>query len=206
MDDLRAFGREGLLDAARAFDERRGVAFDQWASLRIRSAMIDGVRRWGPMPARMRRELRALESADVVLSASDKEGQVNGQGMSESSDSSTGAPLGASHSDMRVGMAERDGAGLNGLGATPEDTVAKAQLASIVREIVAKLPNRERELVERSYYNGQTLEQAAASMGVSPSWATRVHARAIETMERELRKHDRVHVVVGGRRWVPKKA
>src|SRR5580698_9565045 len=55
LDDLCAFGREGLLDAARAFDERRGVPFDGWASLRIRSAMIDGVRRWGPIPAGERR-------------------------------------------------------------------------------------------------------------------------------------------------------
>src|SRR5579884_432036 len=46
LDDLRAFGREGLLDAARSFNDSRGVPFDRWASLRIRNSMIDGVRRW----------------------------------------------------------------------------------------------------------------------------------------------------------------
>jgi RNA polymerase sigma factor (sigma-70 family) len=43
VDDLRAFGLEGLLDAARRFDAERGVAFARWARHRIRTAMLDGV-------------------------------------------------------------------------------------------------------------------------------------------------------------------
>ena len=199
MDDLLAFGREGLLDAARAFDERRGVPFDQWASLRIRNAMIDGVRRWGAIPARARARLRGLEAADSAKSANDNQDQANGDGTSESS-----ALLAARPGDMPVGTGEGDG--MNGLGVTPEDLLAKAQLASLVREIVAKLPNRERALIERSYFNGQTIDQAAASMGVSRSWASRVHARAIEMMERQLRKRDRIPVAGGGRAWGPKRS
>jgi RNA polymerase sigma factor for flagellar operon FliA len=204
MDDLLAFGREGLLDAARAFDERRGVPFDQWASLRIRNAMIDGVRRWGAIPARARQRLRGLEVADSAESATDKQDPANGQRTSESSDFSRSALLAARPSDMPLGTG--DGNGLDGIGVTPEDLLAKAQLASLVREIVAELPSRERALIERSYFNGQTIEQAAASMGVSRSWASRVHARAIEMMERELRKRDRVPVAVGGRACVPKRS
>ena len=45
LDDLRSFGGEGLLDAARRFDPGRGVPFDCWAQLQIRGAILDGVRR-----------------------------------------------------------------------------------------------------------------------------------------------------------------
>jgi RNA polymerase sigma factor (sigma-70 family) len=45
LDDLRSFGGEGLLDAARRFDPGRGVPFEYWAQLQIRSAILDGVRR-----------------------------------------------------------------------------------------------------------------------------------------------------------------
>jgi RNA polymerase sigma factor for flagellar operon FliA len=199
MDDLRAFGREGLLDAARAFDEGRGVPFDRWASLRIRSAMIDGVRRWGALPASARRELRALEAADLAPNAS------HTQDARESSDLAARARLGASGGDQRSGM-DGDLERLSGRGLTPEDAVAQAELASLVREIVGKLPTRERELVERSYFKGQTLEQAAASMGVSRSWARRVHAHAIETMQRALRESDGVHFAGRGKRPLPERS
>ncbi len=45
LDDLRALGREGLLEAARTFDGDLGVPFDAWARLRIRGAIVDALRR-----------------------------------------------------------------------------------------------------------------------------------------------------------------
>ena len=64
IDDLRVFGREGLLDAARSFDERHGVSFSHWATLRTRSAMIDGLRRWVACPsAWCARELERIVGA-----------------------------------------------------------------------------------------------------------------------------------------------
>jgi RNA polymerase sigma factor for flagellar operon FliA len=101
--------------------------------------------------------------------------------------------------DAVVSLAE--GAGSRGL--TPEDVLAKAELASLVRAIVSKLPTLERALIERSYFSGQTLPQAAASIGVSRSWAHRVHARAMETLERELRRRD---MGAGGKAWAPKRS
>ena len=44
LDDLRSFGREGLLDAARKFDGARGVPFRAYANFRVRGAIIDGIR------------------------------------------------------------------------------------------------------------------------------------------------------------------
>jgi len=186
MDDLRGFGREGLLDAARSFDERRGVPFERWASLRIRSAMIDGVRRSGPLPAKARRELQALTATDSM---------PNGSDTSESADSAAGSGNG----DVR-GTVGSDVERLGGHGPSPEDAMARAQLAALVREIVASLPGRERELVERSYFNGQTLEQAAAAMGVTRAWARRIHTRAMETMQRALRKREGIRVGAKGNR------
>src|SRR5215472_14387100 len=73
LDDLRSFGREGLLSAARTFDASRGVPFRRWANLRVRGAMIDGVRQWGNLPRRVYRELRGLESADRLQEEFDEE-------------------------------------------------------------------------------------------------------------------------------------
>jgi RNA polymerase sigma factor for flagellar operon FliA len=196
VDDLRGFGREGLLDAARSFNDSRGVPFERWASMRIRSSMIDGVRRWGAMPLRARQRLHAPPQNVASENAAGPR--------SHGKDSMDGvhAPRWVTLEEHDAMASLADGAGSRGL--TPEDVLATAELASLVRAIVSKLPTLERALVERSYFSGLTLAQAAASIGVSRSWAHRVHARAMETLERELRKRDRVGA--GGKAWGPKRS
>jgi RNA polymerase sigma factor for flagellar operon FliA len=43
-------------------------------------------------------------------------------------------------------------------------------------------------LVERHYFGGATLDEAARALGLSKSWGSRLHARAIEQMARELKR------------------
>jgi len=57
LEDLRGFGREGLFEAARTYDDARGVAFGAWAHLHVNRAMLAGLRRWGYS----RRQLRRLQ-------------------------------------------------------------------------------------------------------------------------------------------------
>ncbi|MGH7437878.1 MAG: sigma-70 family RNA polymerase sigma factor [Polyangiaceae bacterium] len=191
LDDLRGFGREGLLDAARSFDDSRGVPFERWASMRIRTFMIDGVRSWGAMPLRAHQRLRAPPDNVAPENAA--------EGRSHRRDSPDGV-----HAAHWVTLEEHDAVaslaeGAASRGYTPEDVLAGAELASIVRAIVSKLPTLERALIEQCYFSGQTLAQAAATIGVSRSWAHRVHAHAMETLERELRKRDRTGA--GGKAW-----
>jgi len=199
LDDLRALGREGLLDAARSFNENRDVPFERWASLRIRNAMIDGVRRWGAIPFRARQRMQAPPQEPV--------GKDHAEGQSPKRGSVDGvqAPRWVAMEEHEAMASVGDGGGVGAFGLTPEDALAKAELASIVRTIVADLPSAERELIERSYFSGLTLAEAAAAIGVSRSWAHRVHARAIEIIQRELSKRDGV-AARGGKRWGPRKS
>jgi RNA polymerase sigma factor for flagellar operon FliA len=195
LDDLRGFGREGLLDAARAFDEDRGVPFERWASMRIRNAVIDGIRSWGATAARAPRRLRGPAAAGSEETAIDWQAGSPAPGSSEFEESSDGSRLVASPTDVAVGI----GDSVEAHPVTPEDLLVKAQYEWTVRAIVAGLPKRERALIERTYFEGQKLEQAAASMGVTRPWARRVHDRAIERIEGELRKLEGFNP--GGNRW-----
>jgi RNA polymerase sigma factor for flagellar operon FliA len=71
---------------------------------------------------------------------------------------------------------------------TPEDLLAEAEMMARVKAVVATLPDQERTLVERHYFKGETLDEAAAGLGLSKSWGSRLHARAIESIGRELRR------------------
>lgn len=192
LDDLRSFGREGLLVAARTFDAARGVPFRRWANLRIRGAIIDGVRRWGTLPRRVYRDLRALAAGDTLQEIYDEEDAASRAATAEAADARLTTYLAGLATAMAMGMlaappprADGEAASLD---ATPEDLVANAQLMDRIKAIVSRLPQAERALIERHYFADQTLDQAAASLGLSKSWGSRLHARAIDTIARELRR------------------
>jgi DNA-directed RNA polymerase specialized sigma24 family protein len=89
---------------------------------------------------------------------------------------------------MAVAALEDDAAGLGGVGLTPEEMLGRAELQALVRQIVAELPQPDRDLVERHHFGGETLDQAAAVVGRDKFWAKRVEARAIKKIQTELRK------------------
>jgi RNA polymerase sigma factor FliA len=191
VDDLRGFGREGLLDAARSFDDRRGVPFLHWATLRIRSAMIDGVRGWGGLPRRVLRELQAFEVFEAVQQAHDiQDRDLKGKG--SAADEAFAARLATVATTMTAGRASDESESLGDLSASPEDLVANAERHALLRKVVGRLPDRERKVVEGYYFGGQTLNEIAAGAGATESWASRVLSRAVETIHRELRRCDGV--------------
>lgn len=73
-------------------------------------------------------------------------------------------------------------------GGTPEALLARRQLLFRLRVTLSSLPPRERALLERCYYGGASIDQAARDLGLSRSWGSRLHARALERVSRELRR------------------
>jgi RNA polymerase sigma factor FliA len=51
-----------------------------------------------------------------------------------------------------------------------------------VRAAVAALPDKERRLMELYYFADKNLEEAGAELGLSKSWACRLHARAVDLL------------------------
>jgi RNA polymerase sigma factor for flagellar operon FliA len=190
LDDLRSFGREGLLQAARSFDGSRGVPFRRWANMRIRGAMIDGVRQWGHLPRRVYQELRALAAGDAVQEALEEDQRAAPAATPEAADRRLTAYLAGIATAIAVGSMAGDDVA-DGREPSPEEIASKAELARQVRAIVQRLPDAERTLIERHYFGDETLDQAASSLGLSKSWGSRLHARAIDRIARELRSKER---------------
>jgi RNA polymerase sigma factor for flagellar operon FliA len=193
LDDLRSFGHEGLLQAARTFDESRGVPFRRWANLRVRGAMIDGVRQLGTLPRRVYRELGAVAAADRVQEAYDEEDAAAPATTPEAADARLTSHLTGLATAMAMGtLSGRSASASEGEPdaepPTPADLAELSELSGHVRAIVARLPDAERALIERHYFAEETLDAAAASLGLSKSWGSRLHARAIDTLAREIKK------------------
>ena len=50
-----------------------------------------------------------------------------------------------------------------------------------------ELPEQERTLVAGHYFEGRRFDEVAASMGLSKSWASRLHTRAVSRLTKRLR-------------------
>lgn len=158
-DDLESAAFMGLIDAVDRYEPIRGVPFEGYATLRIRGAVLDEVRRVDEVGrADRRRQREALASgADAEVIATVSLDQLLDRGYA-----------GAVADDE---LGERFDA---------ED------LRSRVESALHYLPPRQREVLSRYYGDALTLRQAGARMGISEARACQLHGRAIQNLRRQL--------------------
>jgi RNA polymerase sigma factor for flagellar operon FliA len=196
LDDLRSMGQQGLLEAARRFDEGRGVSFRRFANYRVRGAMLDGVRKSAPLPRRAHARVRALEAALLVSEAAAEDaapGSLSPLPDAKASDQKLTEHLADMATAMAMGLLATPAVGDEGepsaldTSMSPEDAVAQAELRELVVNALDDLPEDERTLVRRHYLEGERFDQVAASLGLSKSWGSRLHTRAIARLTKRLR-------------------
>lgn len=198
FDDLVAFGREGLLEAARRYDPARGVPFRAFASFRVRGAMIDGIRSFSELPRRVHARLKAIDAASGVSEGAAEDLLATTPGAPPATSTPAAADrllsdhLAAMATAMATGLVADVGLGEAGEATAvnrhnPEQEVQQAELLSLLRSEVATLPEPENELVERHYFNGERFDHVAADLGLSKSWASRLHTRAVQRLTKRLR-------------------
>jgi RNA polymerase sigma factor for flagellar operon FliA len=72
--------------------------------------------------------------------------------------------------------------------ATPQLAIEHRERDKAVEEAMAALPEKERRLLQLYYYEDRPLEEAGKILGLSKSWSSRLHARAVELLKDELEK------------------
>jgi RNA polymerase sigma factor for flagellar operon FliA len=195
MDDLVSYGQTGLLEAARRFDPSRGVPFRAYASIRIRGSIIDGVRALSPLPRSVFERLRGLHAMQRVSEVTTEDAYATGSGSvtSAEADHLISEHLSNMATAMAIGMMARPVRGDDGETISvsrfesPEEAASNAELRNIVMGAIAELPDNEAQLVRRHYIDGEHFEQVAEDLGLSKSWASRLHARAISRLSKRLR-------------------
>jgi len=156
MDDLVAVGVEALLRAAERFDPDRGVAFGTFAYLRVRGAMCESIGVVGPFTRGMVRRR---------------------QGRPERR-----PPSVFRFDERRVGAAQSC--------SEVEEEVTSAVDAAILGPRLTRaldaLDQRDRQIILRHYFSGDTLHDIGRDLGRSRSWACRVHMRALARLRAAL--------------------
>lgn len=194
LEDLLSYGREGLLKAARRFDPSQEVPFRAYASFRVRGSMIDGVRKMAHLPRRVHERLRLLEAADQCSEAAapDVLGPTPAQESRKDAQRQLDEHLARMATAMAVGLVGRAAVGDDGeltnvsASRTPEEEAEYRELSRLLREQIAELPEQESELVRRHYFDGERFDQVAQDLGLSKSWASRLHTRALGRLTKRL--------------------
>jgi RNA polymerase sigma factor FliA len=179
--DLIGWGFSGLLEAHQRFDQNKGISFRTFAYYRIRGAILDGVRKMCYLPRRAYARLRAAEVLDAESEHSLLTRATNPQMRSDLSahvrsiDSILGR-VAAAYS-LAAAAAEYDPQT-----DTPESDLLLGEAKKAAVSAVDTLPERERILVRGVYFEERPLEDLAKELGVSKSWASRLHSRALDTL------------------------
>ena len=69
----------------------------------------------------------------------------------------------------------------------PEEALGRAELMAVVEKAIGELPPNEAVLVRRHYLEGERFDHVAKELGLSKSWASRLHTRAIKRLSAALR-------------------
>lgn len=195
LEELLSFGREGLWDAARRFDASRGVPFRGYANFRVRGAIIDGVRASARLSRRTHERLNGLQAAARVSEGAQEDlaaPRAPGSGPAEA-EVALADHMAAIATAMAAGLIAPTGYGEDGerilvaAHENPEEAFGSAELREVIQGAIGDLPNEEAVLVRRHYLEGARFDHVAAELGLSKSWASRLHTRALTRLAKRLR-------------------
>lgn len=185
LDDLVAFGFQGLVEAKGRFDASRGVQFNTFAYYRIRGAIIDGVRQMAYMPRRAHAMMRAAEALDAVAEETHEARAATPEAKADpnAAVASIRDILGRTTASFVLAAV---GQGDNDQPDTPEELLLGEQQKVRVKAALSVLPERERMVIQAFYFDGRTLDDAAKELGVSKSWASRMHTRGLAMLREAM--------------------
>ncbi len=186
VDDLIQAGMIGLLDAARHYDESQGASFETYASIRVRGAMLDELRRNDWAPKSVHRKAREVAEAVRRVEADtgrDATDQQVAREMGISLDEYHQILLDASTSKVAnfedLGLDESAmGDGLPVNEPAPLREVQNERFATSLAAAIETLPERERLVLSLYYDKEFNLKEIGAVLNVTESRVSQLLSQA----------------------------
>jgi RNA polymerase sigma factor for flagellar operon FliA len=192
VDDLYSVGVTGLIAAVRKYDPEQGNTFAGYASMRIRGAVLDELRRLDWCPRRTRARARKLKESinelEQKIGRTATEDEICEElGLSQAEyrkclDESR--PVTFIALDKNAEGEESEGASLHELLAdendtTGRETLEKAELLQLLAQRMAELPDIPRKILAMYYYEHMRLAEIAAVFGLTESRICQIHSQTI---------------------------
>ena len=213
-EELARAGALGLVEAARRYDDSRGVPFDRFAAQRIRGAILDAVRAadWAPRSVRMlARKLEAVEqrlatqlgrvpSLDEMAEALDMTRQEIAR-LQDRMFRSVVLALEHEVGDMADEELTLVDVLIDERQVEPLEELETRELHSYLRDAISLLPERHRFVVVGYFLENKTSQDLARFLGVTESRVSQLRSEALmmlkEGIEAQYSTHDGIDAPSG---------
>ena len=198
-EDLVSYGIFGLIDAIDKFDFGKTVKFETYASLRIRGAILDQIRKMDWIPRTIGQKQKQIDAACKEFE------MVHGR---PATDAELAAQLGISegeYTDWQSQMKVTNVVSLNEFMeqgsdvankkdnsshfAQPDEAYEQNELKEVLKDALTLLTEKERRVIELYYYEELTLKEISSILEVSESRISQLHTRALQKMKDKMGKY-----------------
>lgn len=189
LDDLKGYAHEAIAEVAAKYDESRGVSFRAFARLRLRGAIIDGLRKESGLPRGVAARLRAMEAADLYVDDKAEEHATQKPATAAEADARVHTFLKGLATAYATGLVAREGGEStadDGEDADPELATSRKEMRALLDRALTEIGDPEETILRRHYFLDEDLQDAAAHVGLSKSWGSRLHARGIDKLSKRL--------------------
>jgi RNA polymerase sigma factor for flagellar operon FliA len=196
-NDLVSAGMLGLAQAARSFDESRGIAFDRFASTRIRGALLDELRGRDWASRSVRARARGMQQATEELTA--KLGRTpKSEEIAELLEIEPEVVHKLVDDVHRATVLNYESLALDGDAESfiavgdvdsPEETIVNRERRAVLTDAVAALPERLRLVVIGYFFEERSMQDLADELGVSESRVSQLRAEALLLMKDGINAH-----------------
>ncbi len=198
-DDLVSYGIFGLIDAIDKFDSLKEVKFETYASLRIRGAILDQIRKMDWIPRTIRQKQKKI---DTVMR------EIEAEKGRPATDEEIARGLGISDDEYTDWQSQMKITGVVSLNEyleqgseipndrntsrhfdSPEKMVEQNELAEVLKSSLTLLTEKERRVIELYYYEELTLKEISHVLEVTESRISQLHTKALQKMKVRMGKY-----------------
>lgn len=196
FEDLVSYGIFGLIDAIDKFDITKDVKFETYASLRIRGAILDQIRKMDWIPRTVRQKQKKIDEAIRVVET--RTGKT-------ASDEEIASELGLSEDELLdwqsqlkvtnvVSLNEYVEQGTEPVMETrgnshfiqPEEMIEQSELKEMLQKAMEQLTEKESKVILFYYYEEMTLKEISRVLEVSESRVSQLHTKALSKMQKTM--------------------
>jgi RNA polymerase sigma factor FliA len=189
VDDLIQAGMLGLLEAAANYSDGRGASFETYAGIRIRGAMLDGLRKLDWAPRSVHRKAREVATAIRELEA-----ELGREARDVDIAAKMGVEMDEYHRILRdaagcqVASIDEDEKEIDAVdpSADPFRDVLDDGFRNALANAIAGLPERERMVMSMYYDDELNLKEIGAVLAVSESRVCQIHGQALSRLKARL--------------------
>lgn len=198
-EDMVSYGVFGLIDAIDKFDMTKEVKFETYASLRIRGAILDQIRKMDWIPRTIRQRQKQIDAVmkEIELSTG-----------REATDEEVAAKLGIGEDEYLDWQSQLKVNNIVSLNEymeqgsdipaekhstsgfdSPESVIEKGELKEVLADALELLTEKEKKVVLLYYYEELTLKEISHVLEVSESRVSQLHTKALQKMKTKMGKY-----------------